>query len=263
MGNNMMNFSLRTSLGVVLALCVATMAQAAGWGSLKGKFVVDGAAPKAAAIDASKDAFCVSQHPVDETVMVGKDGALGDVVVFLRVGAGKTVDVHPDYAAGKDQPVEIDNKGCSFQPHIALVRTGQPFVVKNSDKTGHNTNATMQKNGNFNALIAAGDEKKMTFAKAEPFPMPVSCNIHPFMHGAVLVKDDPYMAISAADGTFEIKNIPAGKQEFVFWQEVKGNLKDLKFNGGSTSKQGRAELTIEDGKTLDLCDIKVPTSALQ
>jgi plastocyanin len=242
---------------------VAAAAHAGGWGSLKGKFVVDGAAPKLPAIDASKDAYCVAAHPVDESVMAGSDGALGDVVVFLRVGTGKTVDVHPDYAATKEQPVTLDNKGCSFHPHIALVRTGQTFVIKNSDQTGHNTNATLVKNGNFNWLIPAGDEKKMTFSKAEAQPMPVNCNIHPFMHGAVMVKDDPYMAVSAPDGTFEIKNIPAGKQEFVFWQEVKGNLKDLKFAGGSTNKQGRAELAIEDGKTLDLGEIKVPASALQ
>jgi hypothetical protein len=248
---------------LVMAVGVAAAVQAAGWGSLKGKFVVDGAVPKPAAIDASKDAYCVAAHPVDESVVVGKDGALGDVVVFLRVGTGKTVDVHPDYAATKDQTITLDNKGCSFHPHITLVRTGQPFVIKNSDQTGHNTNAALQKNGNFNALIAAGDEKKMTFAKTEALPMPVNCNIHPFMHGFMLVKDDPYMAVSGDDGTFEIKNIPAGKQEFVFWQEVHGYLKDLKYKGGATSKQGRAEVTIEDGKTVDMGEIKVPASALQ
>jgi plastocyanin len=262
-----MKHIIRTSfsiaiLSAALISCLSISVEAAGWGSLKGKLVVDGAAPKVAPIDASKDAYCVSAKPVDESVMVGKDGALGDVVVFLRVATGKTVEVNPDYAASKDQTVTLDNKGCSFQPHIALVRTGQPFVIKNSDKTGHNTNATLQKNGNFNALIAAGEEKKMTFSKAEALPMPVNCNIHPFMHGAILVKDDPYMAISGEDGTFEIKNIPAGKQEFVFWQEIQGYLKDLKYKGGSTNKQGRAEVTIEDGKTVDLGEIKVPASAL-
>jgi hypothetical protein len=255
------NLMLAMMMAAVVAMNSA--ASAAGWGSLKGKFVLDGTPPKAPAVDASKDAYCMTAHPVDETVMVGKDGALGDVVVFLKTAAGKTVEVHPDYEASKGETVTLDNKGCSFQPHIALVRTGQPFVVKNSDQTAHNTNLVMQKNGNINPLLPAGDEKKMTFAKAEPFPMPASCNIHPFMHGAVLVKEDPYMAVSAADGTFEIKNIPAGKQDFVFWQEVKGNLKDLKFKGGSTSKQGRAELTIEDGKTLDLGEIKVPAASLQ
>ena len=256
------NISTVAALAAI-AIGSTVSVQAAGWGSIKGKFVVEGDAPKPAAIDASKDAFCVSAHPVDQAVMVGKDGALGDVVVYLRVPAGKTVEVHPDYEATKNETVTLDNKGCSFHPHIALVRTGQPFVVKNSDQTGHNTNAQLQKNSSFNEVIPAGEERKKTFAKAEPLPMPVSCNIHPFMHGAILIKDDPYMAVSGEDGTFEIKNVPAGKQEFVLWQEVHGYLKDVKYKGGAANKQGRVEVTIEDGKTVDLGDIKVPASLLQ
>ena len=50
----------------------------------------------------------------------------------------------------------------------------------------------LQKNGSFNALIAGGRRQEDDdFAKAEALPMPVNCNIHPFMHGFVLVKDDP------------------------------------------------------------------------
>jgi hypothetical protein len=252
-------------LAAVLAIAAGSTAavRAAGWGSIKGKFVIDGAAPKLAAIDASKDALCVAAHPVDESVVVGKDGGIADIVVFLRVARGKTVDVNPEYDASKNQTVTLDNKGCSFRPHVSLVRIGQPFVVKNSDTIAHNTKLEMQANGGGNPLLPAGDEKKFDFAKPEAIPQPVSCNIHPFMHGFILVKDDPYMAVSGEDGTFEIKNIPAGKQEFVFWQEVHGYLKDVKFKGGAASKQGRAELTIEDGKTLDLGDIKVPASQLQ
>ena len=83
------------------------------------------------------------------------------------------------------------------------------------------------------------------------------------MHGFILVKDDPYMVASAADGTFEIKNVPAGKHEFEFWHEAAGRLKNLKYKGGTLNRQGRAELTIADGKTLDLGEIKVPASMLQ
>ena len=60
--------------------------------------------------------------------------------------------------------------------------------------------------------------------------MPVDCNIHPFMKGHLLVQDHPYMAVSGEDGTFEIKNIPAGKHEFQFWHEAAGYLKNLKLN---------------------------------
>jgi hypothetical protein len=238
-------------------------ADAAGWGTIKGKFVVDGAPPVLPPIDASKDAYCVAHHPIDQSVVVDDKGELANVVVFLRTGRDEKVDVHPDYAAAKDEPAVLDNKFCSFQPHISLVRTGQPFIIKNSDTVGHNTNVKLARNGATNTTIAAGEQSKRVLTKAEAIPLPVDCNIHPFMHGFILVKDDPYMAVSGADGTFEIKNIPAGKREFEFWHEKPGRLKKLKYAGGTLNQQGRATLTIADGKTIDLGEIKVPASMLK
>jgi hypothetical protein len=248
---------------MLAAANVASTAQAAGWGTIKGKFVVDGTAPTLPAVDASKEAYCVEHHPINQSVVVDDKGDLANVVVFLRPARGAKVDVHPDYAALKDQPVMLDNKGCAFHPHIALVMAGQPFIVKNSDPVGHNTKTSLIKNANFNQTIPANSELPFKFSRAEAIPLPVDCSIHPFMHGFVLVKDDPYMVASAEDGTFEIKNVPAGKHEFEFWHEVPGRLKNLKFQGGSLNRQGRAQLTIADGETLDLGEIKVPASMLQ
>jgi len=248
---------------VTLSAVLPPTADAAGWGTIKGKFVVDGKAPELAPVDATKDAFCVEHHPIDESVIVDDKGNLANVVVFLRTGRNEKVDVHPDYEASKETPAELDNKGCAFVPHISLVRTGQPFVIKNTDPVGHNTNVKLMRNGATNTTIAAGDETKRVLTKAEAVPLPVDCNIHPFMHGWILVKDDPYMVTSAADGTFEIKNVPAGKREFEFWHEKPGRLKNLKYQGGTLNRQGRAQLTIADGQTLDVGTIKLPASILK
>lgn len=263
-----MNFKSLVSVGLLLAIAAsvaAPSAVAAGWGTIKGKFVVDGAAPEAKPVDASKDAYCAKHDPapIDQSVVVDASGNLANVVIFLRPARGKKVDVHPDFDATKDTPAVLDNKGCMFVPHVSLVRVGQPFVIKNSDPVGHNTNVKLMKNGATNTTIAAGEENKRVLTKAEALPLPVDCNIHPFMHGYVLVKDDPYMIASAADGTFEIKNIPAGKHEFEFWHEKPGRLKGLKYQGGALNRQGRAQLTIADGQTVDLGEIKVPASMLK
>jgi hypothetical protein len=254
-----------TALSVLAAFSISASGHAAEWGSIKGRFVVDGAPPKLPPLVVAKDQFCIDIKPQNKSVVVGSDGGLANAVVFLRVPRRGKVDVHPDYQALLAEPAVLDNKNCEFQPHITLVRVGQPFVIKNSDPdpVSHNTNAKLIQNGQFNTIIPVGGETKMTFSKAETLPMPVNCNIHPFMAAHILVLDHPYMAVSADDGTFEISNVPAGKHEFQLWHEGMGYMKNLKYNGGAANRQGRAELTIAGGKTLDLGDIKVPASGLK
>ena len=246
----------------VFAAMATTTAPAAEWGSLKGRFVVDGAPPKPQPLVVTKDQYCIDKKPMNQSVVVGSKGELANAVVFLRLERGGKVDVHPDYAAQLSEPAVLDNNGCLFHPHVVLVRVGQPFVIKNSDPLGHNTKANLLQNASFNEIIAQGEERTKTFTRAEAMPMPVNCNIHPFMEGHILVQDHPYMAVSGEDGAFEIKNLPAGKHEFVFWHES-GYVRNAKVGPGKTDRRGRVELAIPANSELDLGDIKVPASVLK
>jgi plastocyanin len=243
-------------------LCVGSgQSFAADWGSIKGKFVVDGAVGDPAAINVNKDAETCGKHDlVDETVVVGEGGGLQNVVVYIYTRSA--LDVHPDYEASAKEPAVLDNKGCRFEPHILAVRTSQELQVANSDPVGHNTNAAFVQNPGFNQMIASGSPVTLTLAKAEPMPAAVACNIHPWMKGYLVVRQDPYVGISDGKGEFEIKNIPVGQHEFVFWHEAKGNMRDLTLEGGKTDRRGRAKLKIAAGETLDLGEIKVPSAAL-
>jgi len=239
----------------------AAQASAADWGSLKGKFVVDGSVGDPTPINANKDPETCSKHPlVDESVVVGEGNALANAVVFIYTR--KALDVHPDYEASAKVAVKLDNKGCRFDPHVLAVRTGQPLAVHNSDPIGHNTNAAFVVNPQFNQIISTGVPVNLTLTKAEPLPTSVTCNIHPWMKGYVMVREDPYVAVSNDKGEFEIENIPVGQHEFVFWQEAKGFMRNLALKEGKTDRRGRAKLKIAAGETLDLGEIKVPAAAL-
>jgi hypothetical protein len=256
-----MNRSLKLCVAftaTLIVISVSAAASAAEWGSVKGRFVVDGQPPKPSPLVVTKDQYCIDLKPVNESVMVGDDGSLANVVVYIRVGRRDKIEVHPDYAAQLDEPAVLDNKACHFVPHVTLLRAGQPIILKNSDPVGHNTNL-----GVFNQIIPAGGETPTKITRAAALPIPVSCNIHPFMKGYVLVQDHPYMAVSTEDGTFEIKNIPAGKREIVFWHEAPGLMKNLKVGGSTADRRGSVELTIEGGKALDLGEIKVPAASLK
>lgn len=243
---------------IIALLALASAAHAAEWGSLKGRFVVDGQPPTLTPLTVDKDQFCIDKKPTNNSIVIGKDNALANAVVYIFLGRGGKIEAHPDYAELMKKPVVLDNKFCAFEPHITTVSVGQPLTIKNSDPVGHNTNMSTYSN----ETIGAGEEKTVTLKKASSLPVPVSCGIHTFMHGLLLCQEHPYMAVSGDDGTFEIKNIPAGTHEFMFWHES-GYLKGVKLSTGPTSPQGKAKLKIEPGKTLDLGTIQVPASLLE
>jgi plastocyanin len=239
--------------GVAL-LAAATLLPAAAradeWGTIKGRFTYGAAAPAATDLKADKDVEVCGKHKlVSEELVVGADKGIANVVVFVR---DKAVKVHPDAAAGKSEQVVLDNKDCRFTPHVAFVQTGQPFVIKNSDSVGHNSNVATIKNQPSNNLIPQGSESKMTFKDEEGLPAQVTCNIHPWMKAWVVVRSNPYAAVSQADGSFEIKNVPAGEVELQFWHEKAGFVGEMTIGGKSEKiAKGRRKVTVKaDGTDL-------------
>ncbi len=247
------------ALGMITLLSADAMA--ADWGSLKGRFMVDGTVPDPTPISITKDPeFCGQHKLVSDSVVVGKGGELANAVVFLRAPLGKKVEVHPDYEAKLKEAAVLDNHFCTFKPHIVLLRVGQKLTIKNSDPVGHNTKIDLF---SFNQSVGANGQTEVVNSKDFALPSPVECNIHPWMKAHLVSLKHPYMAASAEDGTFEIKNLPAGPNEFQFWHEAPGYLKSLKLKPGSTDTRGRVKLTIPAGQTLDLGDIKVPAAVLK
>lgn len=238
---------------VVVALLVISASGAAvaadQWATLTGRFVYDGAAPPPAKLVVSKDADVCGKHPlVDESLVVGPDGGLANVVVYVR---SAKVKVHPDLAKPAGEVI-LDNKNCRFEPHVAAIQLGQTLVLKNSDPIGHNSNVQPLGDQGANPLIAAGTDAKHKFNKKQLLPVPVSCNIHPWMKAYVLPRDNPYTAVSDQDGNFTIKDLPAGeKLEFQVWQEKAGYLE-----AKSDWKKGRFEMTLKPGEN-NLGAIKV------
>jgi len=260
------NFLGRAAWSLLVAVSVLALSvRGADWGSLKGRLVYEGDAGKPKAINVTKDVEYCSKHKlVDEQLIVADDGGLANAFVYLYLRRGKSVDIHPDYDKDLDQPIVLDNKGCRFNPHALAVYTKHPLEIHNSDKgIGHNTNAqALMRNPKFNELISNDSPVIKKFKHSESYPTPFACNVHPWMGASVLIRENPYMAISAKDGNFEIKNIPAGKHEFTFWHETNGNMRGLSVGGEKTSRRGRVKLTIPAGKTLDLGEIKVAPSVL-
>jgi hypothetical protein len=173
-------------------------------GSIAGSVTFKGVAPKPPMLDMSQDPACPPE-PQPSEVLAVKNGKLANVFVYVKDGlpAGSF--------AAPGEPVVLDQKGCRYIPHVLGVMTGQQFKVLNSDIAQHNVHPMPANNPQWNeSQMPSGKPITKTFAHAEMM-VPIQCNQHPWMRAYVSVMPHPYFAVSAVDGTFDIKNLPPGE----------------------------------------------------
>jgi hypothetical protein len=251
-------FKTAAALVAVLLVGIGSAAFAQN-ATLKGKFVYDGEPPKrmpltcgaAGVINKDVGTCCQVEH-FDDSLIVNKKGEIANVIVFVRTTGLK---VPADLASDYKEPVLLDNKNCKFEPRVVGLMKGQKLIIGNSDNVGHNSNIAAL---SFNPIVAVGSKVEFEPKTIRPIPNEVSCNIHPWMKGWVIVRPDPFFAVSADDGTFEIKGLPAGKDlEFQVWHEKPGFVTDVKLkNKATTWGRGRFTQKLKAGEN-DLGEIKV------
>ena len=171
---------------------------------------------------------------------LGEDGALQNVFVYLYVARGKKVEIHPDYKPAAE-PKVLDNKGCRFEPHAMTVWTAEPFEIHNSDPASATT-PTVSARGEHR-VQRDGAQRRAAQARSSTKTEPMPGDDH-VQHPSVDERLRPDSRQSrtwpcrARTASFEIKNVPAGKQEFVFWHEAKGYLRDLTVGKREGRSQG-------------------------
>jgi hypothetical protein len=215
---------------------------AGGFGNLKGRVVFEGSfsppPPLFAKGAATKDpTVCGAEAIPDERIIVNGDG-LANVFVYLE----KTPKgVKPSPVTDK---IDFDQKTCIFLPHAMVVRTKQVVNVLNDDAAAHNTHTFPTKGSSFNSVVQPSDRVgvPLKYDQAEKQPVSVRCDIHAWMQAYHLPLDHPFAAVSKADGSFEIKDLPAGTHDFRVWHEV-GEMVEKSLV--VTIKPGDNEITIK------------------
>lgn len=206
----------------------AAAVEVAGYGTLRGRVVLEGAPPtlpptiQQAQIKPSDAAVCVYEKiPKQQNLVVAADGALANVFVYLPKPPPGTKQ--PE---GELSPIKFDQEFCTFEPHCLVAQAGQTILVLNSDNLAHNTHTYPSRNPGFNSTVSPNDQTgvPLVYARPESRPVRVTCDFHPWMGAFHLPVDHPYAAVSAEDGTFEIADLPAGEHEFTVWHEVAGDI---------------------------------------
>ncbi len=209
-----LTFIVATGLALLAAGAAGVPAVA---GDVTGRVTYAADPPVAKPIEITKDAEVCGKTPhLDDSLVVGIDRGILNVVVRV---ADPGDDAKP-MAAPASSPA-LDQSGCRFSPRIALVPVGTPLDFLNSDGILHNIHTWSKLNPSFNR--AQPKLKKVlteTFGSPELFR--VTCDVHPWMTGWVVVAGHAYYAVTGPDGRFSLAGVPAGTRTLEFWHERLG-----------------------------------------
>jgi hypothetical protein len=187
-----------------LLLTLTASAQAAG--SVSGIITTNVKSP--APIHVTIDQKVCGNELPDEAVVVDAQGHLANAVVTLVGVKGMAMG----------DPV-VTNEKCRFTPRVQLAKPNANVRTTSKDPMLHTTQAQH-------------DDGRAIFNVALPVPgismtkpigpagvVRLSCNIHPWMRGWVIVSNDASV-VSGADGKFSIDNVPPGTYELRVWHEA-------------------------------------------
>lgn len=144
---------------------------------------------------------------------------------------------------------------CEFAPFTGAMVNKQNFNVENTDadpddpksKEGvlhnpHSFDVLGAKSSTlFNIGLAKKGDKlsktiKMRMARKGSV-LRLQCDQHEFMQAWFLPVTNGHFGTSGADGTFEIKDVPAGKHKVLAWHPVAGNVQaDCEVKDGATTE---------------------------
>jgi plastocyanin len=136
---------------------------------------------------------------------------------------------------------EMDQLKLTFIPHVLPIVKGTTVKFQNSDSVLHNVFWRKSADGSYAArnlgTWGKGGTKEFTFDKEGEVTL--LCNVHPEMEGHIVVLQNPYFAMVGDDGSYEIKDVPAGKHTLKAWypnpKKLKSKTADVTVSAGKTA----------------------------
>jgi plastocyanin len=132
---------------------------------------------------------------------------VGQAVVWLEGGRGAAVPVQ----------AEITTAEKAFTPHVLVVPVGSTVSFPNHDPFNHNVFSLSEEQPFDLGLYGRGETRSVRVSR--PGILRVYCNVHAQMSALLVVRDGPYVAQPAGDGSFTLGPVPPGRYVLHAWHE--------------------------------------------
>jgi len=135
-----------------------------------------------------------------------KNKGVKDVVVYIK---------NPPEFSKRDKSKEItiiDQFMETFEPHVTIARPDEKIDFTNSDALNHNVRADGDHLLNkFNVVSTPARTYTKSFKmESVGTPIPIACDIHPWMKAWVYVFEHPYAVLTDDSGNFTLPRISPG-----------------------------------------------------
>ncbi len=187
-------------------------------GTIVGVVKFDGERPKRKKLSVTADEEVCGKKPIpnDDLVVSKELDVRWAVVSISKIGSGK-----PFPAEDPDNPVQLDQRGCRFRPHVVIVPEERTLSILNNDGILHNIHIWAMKNEAINRAMV-GKLKSMDVSFDRKERIRVGCDVHKWMGAWIVVAEHPYYAVTGKDGTFRLENVPVGTHTVRIWHEKLG-----------------------------------------
>ena len=144
---------------------------------------------------------------------VSEDGGFQDVVVaVVGVKQGKKFDYTP----------EIGVKTCRISPFVVPIRNHHPITLVNKDPIAHDIQGyTLQDDYTFamfnKPMVPDSTAIKQIVLRQGHYIFRTQCGVHDFMQSWGMAVGNPYFAVTGADGSFTIPDLPSGTYDVIAW----------------------------------------------
>ena len=239
--------ALATLVGAALlgTACASAPAEAERTPGVYGRVVFEGEVPEPVRVpytnDLMREATGESEF-VSRLWLVGPEGGLANCAISLH-----PLDAPQAPAVEPMTGVVLDKFGPYYLPQLLVVTTGTEVELRNERSPCRGFHLRCKKNMRLNLHIYGERTRRWLAVHAEA--VHVSCDVRPYTHGAILVVDTPYHALTDAEGRFAIEGVAPGSYRLrAYHEELRTWIRDRTVaveEGGVVSLQLRDSLPDE------------------
>ncbi len=152
------------------------------------------------------------------STMASASEITGNVVLSGEAAADVVISIEGlAVEGGNDGTVLVlDHRGLNFVPHVLVVRAGTAVRFENSDGMPCRI-YSISPAGVF--VLRRHDGKPMTVTFDRPGIVEVRCADHGQIYAYIVVKENPYFALTDPKGRYQVSKVPPGRYTLQAWYE--------------------------------------------